>query len=102
MDAESLEATGKVAASIIAIGGAAEVLRRYPGRWTLAAARACRAFFRKVQAHIDEQRYVNDVVMRELMPNSGSSLVDRVRAVEQFVSEQRAYIAERKRERARE
>lgn len=82
----------QLAGVIIAVGAAFEVVRRV-GRWVWRTSR-------RIDQHLTEQRDINELVRYQLTPNSGHSLIDRVRVVEEFVQEQRQRIAQRERERA--
>lgn len=87
-----IEVITQSAALVIAVGAALEVLRRL-ARWIWRSAR-------RIDDHLTEQRDINELVRYQLTPNSGHSLVDRVRVVEEFVLEQRERLEQRARSRA--
>ena len=63
-----MEATTLIAGAIIAVGGAIEVLRRMVVK---PVARAIRAIL-----------IIHDVVMKELVPNCGGAIVDKVHQID--------------------
>lgn len=71
--------SGNIAAyagAVVAVGAAVEVLRRL--------ARGGFRAYRRMIAAVDHVAEVHDVVVRELMPNGGGSLVDRVGKLEEW------------------
>ena len=81
-----------IALAVTAVAAAAEAMRRIL-RWLFRE-------WRMVADHIEHQQQVNNVVVQELMPNCGSSLVDRVRVVEQSVGGLVEYVREVEQRRA--
>lgn len=70
------------AGAIVAVGAAIEVLRRLT--------RAVVRCVKRTRAAFDHVAEVHDVVVKELMPNGGGSLVDRVGKLEEWRVESQA------------
>lgn len=71
---DTLRTIALLAGVIISIGGAAEVTRRMIiNTWRA---------YRATKSAITHLAEVRDVVVRELMPNGGGSLVDRVHRID--------------------